>query len=366
MSALYQKYRPIRFADVAGQEVVKTTLQNELAAGTTVHAYLFAGPRAVGKTTTARLLARSLNCLARKTGEWEPCNECETCSAILQGKVLDVLEIDAASNNGVDNVRENIMAAARVASAQVKYKVFILDEVHMLSIGAFNALLKLLEEPPANVVFILATTELHKVPATIISRCQRFDFKRIEPAAMLARLQELTKKEGKAVTDGVLHEIVKRAGGCARDAESLLGQILSLGDMIDEEAASVILPRSDYELVKRLARAMLTGESESSFTVVRDVVDQGIDITTFTADLMSYVREVLTIAIGVQAGIGVTTAEKADIQSWIVGIPPQRMVFALDYLISAQKEVKWVSLPQLPLELAIVRTLLSVGAGEGK
>ncbi|MFH1583488.1 MAG: DNA polymerase III subunit gamma/tau, partial [Candidatus Falkowbacteria bacterium] len=179
MSTLYRKYRPQNFTEVVGQNHIKVTLEQEIKTDKITHAYLFCGPRAVGKTTLARVLAKSINCEKRKKDSANPCNTCLSCSEITDGRALDIIEIDAASHTGVENVRENIIASARVAPSRSKYKVFIIDEVHMLSAQAFNALLKVIEEPPANVIFILCTTEAHKVPATIISRCQRFDFKRI-------------------------------------------------------------------------------------------------------------------------------------------------------------------------------------------
>ena len=187
MSTLYRKYRPQTFGEVVNQNHVKITLQNEIQAGKIAHAYLFCGPRAVGKTTIARVFAKAVNCTNRKEGDFEPCNKCDNCQSIFDGRNLDVIEIDAASHTGVDNVRENIIASARVAPSNYKYKVFIIDEIHMLSASAFNALLKTMEEPPAHAIFILCTTEVHKVPTTIISRCQRFDFKRIG-------VSEITKK----------------------------------------------------------------------------------------------------------------------------------------------------------------------------
>ncbi len=276
MISLYRKYRPQVFASVIGQEHIKQTLQNEIASNRISHAYLFAGPRAVGKTTTARIFACAINCEKRKEGTSEPCNECESCKSILDGRTLDLMEIDAASHTGVDNVRETIIAASRVVNMKLKYKVFILDEVHMLSGGAFNALLKTLEEPPASVVFILATTELHKVPATIISRCQRFDFKKIHPDVMLARLKDLCEQEKKSVADEILLEVVRRSDGCVRDAESLLGQILSLGEKkIDTELAQSVLPRSDYAQVIKLLGKIFSGKVDEALLQVGDLVSNG-------------------------------------------------------------------------------------------
>src|SRR3989339_1919745 len=189
MSTLYRKYRPQKFSELIGQNHIKITLQHELERGEIGHAYLFCGPRGLGKTTTARLFAKAVNCVNRKDGESEPCNKCNSCTSIMTGNSVDMIEIDAASHTSVDNVRENIIENARFTPTSSKYKVFIIDEVHMLSISAFNALLKTLEEPPAHAIFILCTTELHKVPETIVSRCQHFDFKKVAPAEAIKRLK---------------------------------------------------------------------------------------------------------------------------------------------------------------------------------
>jgi len=222
MSTLYRDYRPQNFSEVLGQNHIKITLQNEIAAGKLAQAFLFCGPRAVGKTTLARVLAKTVNCQDRPKGDPEPCNHCASCQAITQGKNLDVVEIDAASNTGVDNVRENIINFSRLAPASSNYKVFIIDEVHMLSISAFNALLKIIEEPPRYVIFILCTTEIQKVPATIISRCERFDFKRISVADIVKKLTLIANRENIQIDPEVLEAVARRSGGHLRDAESLL------------------------------------------------------------------------------------------------------------------------------------------------
>src|SRR3989339_626328 len=219
--ALYRTYRPQTFADLTGQEHVKRTLQNQLKIGRVAHAYLFTGTRGVGKTTAARLLAKAVNCQGITEGKDslpEPCNVCSSCQEITGGSSLDVYEIDAASNTGVDHVREHIIESVRFSPNKAKMKVFIIDEVHMLSTSAFNALLKTLEEPPAHALFILATTEIHKVPATILSRCQRFDFKKISKEAMVTRLASIVKQEKRNVDEDVLLGIAKHSGGSERDA----------------------------------------------------------------------------------------------------------------------------------------------------
>jgi DNA polymerase III subunit gamma/tau len=203
-------------------------------------------PRAVGKTTFARLLAKAVNCLNRKDGEFEPCDKCDSCQDIILNRSMDIVEIDAASNTGVDNVRENVIASARISPSKSKYKIFIIDEVHMLSISAFNALLKVLEEPPARVIFILCTTETHKVPATIISRCERFDFKRIGLSDIVKKMTHIVKEEKIKVDKEILEAIARHSEGHMRDAESLLGQLVAIsGNEITREQADLIIPRSD-------------------------------------------------------------------------------------------------------------------------
>ena len=221
--ALYRKYRPAFFADVVGQEHITHTLQSEVAAGNPAHAYLFTGSRGTGKTTCAKILAKALNCKDPRNGD--PCGECEVCRGIDDGSVLDVLEIDAASNNGVDNIRD-LRDEANFTPAVGRYRVYIIDEAHMLSPGAFNALLKIMEEPPAHVVFILATTEVHKIPATILSRCQRFDFYRIPREAIASRLEYIAGQEGFTVTREAAELIAGLSDGALRDAISLLDLLL--------------------------------------------------------------------------------------------------------------------------------------------
>ncbi|MDP1629512.1 MAG: DNA polymerase III subunit gamma/tau, partial [bacterium] len=254
--ALYRKYRPKTFAEIIGQEHIVRTLTNALSMGKISHAYLFSGPRGTGKTTMARLLAKSLNCLKRNgaAGEFEPCNDCESCKQINEGRPLDLIEIDAASHTGVDNVRENIIEASRYVPYGEHYKIYLIDEVHMLSKGAFNALLKTLEEPPKHVVFIMATTEISKVPATILSRVQRFDFRKLKVLELVGRLNLIAKKEGVDIEPKAVNYLAVLADGSTRDAESLLDQIMALGESpITLKISEEFLGAVDFNTAGRFA-----------------------------------------------------------------------------------------------------------------
>jgi len=328
--ALYRVYRPATFAELTGQEHVSTTIQNQFSMGKLAHAYLFTGPRGVGKTTTARLVAKLANCENVKKSE--PCNACNACQLIVSGSALDIHEIDAASNTDVENVRENIIKSVRFAPNQLQMKVYIIDEVHMLSTSSFNALLKTLEEPPAHVLFILATTEIHKVPETIISRCQRFDFRRIPKEEMIARLKTIVEKEQVSVDTEVLQQIAKQSGGSARDAESLLGQILALGEKtVTLKEASLIFPASSALFVEEFVQTLLARETMKAIASLNTFLDQGIDLKTFLDDVIERLREML--------------------------IAQQHLSFvrqALPLLLDARTKIRTDHLPQLPVELAIV------------
>lgn len=354
--SLYRTYRPQTFAEVAGQDHIKQALQNEIARDEVIHAYIFSGPRAVGKTTTARILTRAINCQSRKAGASEPCNTCDACISIRDNKTLDVIEIDAASHTGVDNVRDNIISAARVGRAGLSWKVFIIDEVHMLSTSAFNALLKILEEPPSNVLFILATTELHKVPATVVSRCQRFDFKKIPPDAMRARLEHLCLLEKKKVDDSVLDTIVRLSGGCQRDAESLLGQILSLDDKkIDVEKASVVLPIGSHEMVKKFLTALIGKDAKTALHALDDAIENGIDLGVLCSDLLEFLRTLLLIKTGASDLVVESAHEIQERTALCRPLSEDDILSLLNHVMAAQRDMRYSSLPQLPLEMAIAK-----------
>ncbi len=292
--ALYRKFRPDTLADVKGQDHIVTTLKNQLAANRIGHAYLFTGTRGTGKTTVAKILARAVNC-ENPTPEG-PCGECRICRAIAAGASMNVIEIDAASNNGVDNIRE-IVDEVSYSPAEGKYKVYIIDEVHMLSAGAFNALLKTLEEPPSYVIFILATTEVHKLPITILSRCQRYDFKRIPIDTIAARMRELTREEDVQVEEKALRYIAKTADGSMRDALSLLDQCIAfhLGHELTYDKVLDVLGAVDTEVFSRLLRDILDRNVLGCVQLLEEVVMQGRELTQFVTDFTWYLRNLMLV-----------------------------------------------------------------------
>ena len=290
------KYRPATFADVISQEHVTRTLSNALARGRTAHAYLFAGPRGSGKTTTARLLAKALNCDRGVTGE--PCGECENCRAIAAGRSLDVIEIDAASNRGIDDIKE-LREAVKYAPAQGRFKVYIVDEVHQLSKDAFNALLKTLEEPPRGVVFVLATTEPHKILQTILSRCQRFDFRPIPLEAIRRRLANIAEREQIQLDERAEFAIAKKADGSLRDALSLLDQVVAFGgDSIDLATLRRLIGVPDEERYLELTEVLAAGDAAAAMRFVRELREAGFDLESFYAGLLEHLRDCLLFAVG--------------------------------------------------------------------
>lgn len=356
---LYRKYRPQTFADIIGQNHVKVTLLSEISTGRVAHAYLFTGPRGVGKTTIARLLAKAVNCL-HPAKDGSPDDACDACVDIREGRSLDLIEIDAASHTGVENVRAQIIENARFTPSRWKMKVFIIDEVHMLSTSAFNALLKTLEEPPTHVLFILATTEAHKVPETIVSRCQRFDFRRLRHEDLMQRLQLLAGQEHVTVADDVLDAIARYARGSFRDAESLLGQVLTLGEKeITREQADLVLPRSNQERALDLFDAILRRDATESLTIVNELVRDAVDVQQFTAEVVEIARKALLVKVNNQlamfSALELAKEQEVRLLGMIEKASADSLALIIRTLLDRDVSVDEHDLPQLPLELAILK-----------
>ncbi|MDD5071815.1 MAG: DNA polymerase III subunit gamma/tau [Patescibacteria group bacterium] len=368
MATLYRKYRPQNFAEVVGQNHIKITLENEIQSGRIAHAYLFCGPRAVGKTTLARVIAKAVNCQKRKEGESEPCNKCEICQEITAGRGLDIIEIDAASHTGVDNVRENVITSARTAPSRCKYKIFIIDEVHMLSISAFNALLKIMEEPPPNVIFILCTTEVHKVPTTIISRCQRFDFRRISVVDVVKKLNYIVNKEGIKIDKKILEAIARKSEGYMRDAESLLGQIVSIGGReITQEEADLVIPRSDLDEIINLIAYLAKKDAAGAVRLINKLVDEGVNLAAFVSDLIEVLRKIMLGKISA-GNLALEFGENLEIKINEISreLNLEQLILFMEKFIKVKNELKDSFIIQLPMELAVTELCMAKEAVPAK
>ncbi len=359
MSTVYQKYRPRNFKEIVNQNYIKIILQNEIEAGNMVHAYLFCGPRGTGKTTMARVVTKSLNCDKREKGESEPCNSCESCERINKGTSLDIIEIDAASHTGVDNVRENIIASARVSVAPEKHKIFIIDEAHMLSAAAFNALLKTLEEPPLRVIFILCTTEVHKMPTTIISRCQRFDFKRISAVDVVKKLEYIAEKEEIKIEKSILESIARQSEGHMRDAESLLGQIISIGGKnITKEEAELVIPKSNLNLVVNFIEFLDKKDNAGAVRLINNLVYEGVDLKQFCIDLIETLRKMLLVKINPELAekfsLDLGSVLEERIEPLIQKNELNRIAKMITEFQESKNNLAKSFISQLPLEMAAV------------
>jgi DNA polymerase-3 subunit gamma/tau len=356
-NVLYRKYRPQKLAEVVGQKHIVQTLFNAIKNNHLGQAYLFTGPRGTGKTSVARILAKTINCLDLQ--DTQACGKCFNCLTITAGRSLDIIEIDAASHTGVDNVRE-IIEAVKLPPTSLKYKVYIIDEVHMLSSGAFNALLKTLEEPPAHVIFILATTEIHKVPETIISRCQRFDFSRLPIQSIIEKLSAIARSEQIKISPESLEMIAIASEGGMRDAENLLGQIMALEDKnITVKEVEEILGTTDRQSVGAIAGMIINSETEKAIEKINSLFADGYDLEIFTKSLINYFRQIMLLKInphlkscfsyeipGEQLEKMLQQAEKAEVG---------KIILAINLFLEAQNRLYSFVLPQLALEIAAIK-----------
>ncbi|WP_178669355.1 DNA polymerase III subunit gamma/tau [uncultured Eubacterium sp.] len=351
---LYRKYRPRVFSDVYGQDHVTSTLKNEIQNGRVSHAYLFTGSRGTGKTTCAKILAKAVNCEHNVNGE--PCNECEVCKGLDNGSIYDVVEIDAASNNGVDNIRE-LRDETNYAPSRGKYRVYIIDEVHMLSTGAFNALLKTLEEPPAHVIFILATTEVHKLPATILSRCQRFDFKRIQPETMAIRLKEVAGIEGLELDDDAAILIARIADGALRDGLSVLDQCAGRSKKITASLVSEVAGLAGREAMYRLSDCIANRDSNSAMSIISDLYQNSFDMERLCVEMINHFRNFL-VAKTVRKSrelIICTDDEYNTILEASKGFGVESIVFALDLLQATLVKIKGGACARIEMEMVFIK-----------
>ena len=354
--ALYRKFRPAGFEDVKGQDHIVTTLKNQIKAERVGHAYLFCGTRGTGKTTIAKIFAKAVNCEQPVDGS--PCGECAVCRAIAAGASMNVIEIDAASNNGVDNIRE-IVDEVSYSPAEGKYKVYIIDEVHMLSTGAFNALLKTLEEPPSYVIFILATTEVHKIPITILSRCQRYDFKRITIETIAGRIRELTDVEQVSIEDKAIRYIARTADGSMRDALSLLDQCIAFhfGQELSYDKVLDVLGAVDTQVFSRLLRVVMQGDVTAAIRILEEMVMQGRELTQFVADFTWYMRNLLLIktADGMEDVIDISAENLARLKEEALAADNDVIMRYIRVLSELSGQIRYATQKRILIEIGLIK-----------
>lgn len=355
-TAMYRKFRPTRFEDVKGQDHIVTTLKNQIKSDRIGHAYLFTGTRGTGKTSVAKLFAKAINCSDRN-GE-DPCMECASCRAIQSGSGMNVIEIDAASNNGVDNIRQ-IVEEVQYPPTEGRFKVYIIDEVHMLSIGAFNALLKTLEEPPEYVVFILATTEVHKLPITILSRCQRYDFKRISVDSIAGRINELLSIEGLEAEEDAVRYVAKTADGSMRDALSLLDQCLAFnfGKKLTYQMVLDVLGAVDSEVYSNIVRSIISCDVSTSIKLLENSIMEGRELTQFVTDLTWYLRNLLLAKtsddISVIADMSKEAVHKLEDEARIV--PAETIIRYIRVFSELTNQIRYATNKRVLTEIAIIK-----------
>ena len=387
---LYRKYRPQNFSEIIGQEHIVKTLTNAISSGMISHAYLFAGPRGSGKTTIARLLAKAVNCQNRKDGEAEPCNKCNSCLEIMGSRSIDLIEIDAASHRGIDEIRE-LRDGIKFAPIKSKYKVFIIDESHQLTKEAFNALLKTLEEPPSHAIFILATTEIHKMIPTIVSRCQRFDFRKLTLPEIIKRLEIITEKEKVKIEKPALELIALNSGGSLRDGESLLDQVLTfagtLGRKSEIKAEDIknLLGLVEINMVSNFCQFLIEKKVPQAIQFLNEIADRGADLQEFAKALINYLRQSLILKISLPADsafvaeatsakeaalakeggtettnpivTGLTKEEFQKLKNQTANFKEEELRNILNIFLEAENKMKYSPILQLPMELAIIEAV---------
>ena len=350
-TALYRKFRPLTFGEIVGQEHITKTLKNQLIAGRVGHAYLFNGCRGTGKTSAAKILARAVNCLNPKDGE--PCNECEICKAALSGSLTDIVEMDAASNNSVEDIRL-IRDEVNFLPTLAKYRVYIIDEVHMLSTGAFNALLKTLEEPPAHVKFILATTEPQKLPATILSRCQRFDFKKISNDNIEKRLNFVCEQSNIDITPEAKKLIAILAEGAMRDALSILERCMQEEGKITEDLVKELVGIPKTESVNKITKSILQKNTEDALGAINEIISEGKDISNFLWEIIKYVKDILVFKTNTKLEI-YSEAEKNQIKELADSTTKERLISMIYELSNLQNDMKWSSQKLIMFQVTIIK-----------
>ena len=357
---LYRKYRPKLFSEVVGQEPVIQTLTNAISRNLIAHGYLFSGFHGCGKTSVARLFAKSINCENRKDGDFEPCNKCGSCLEINSGNSIDLIEIDAASNRGIDEIRE-LKEGIRFSPVKSKYKVFIIDESHQLTKDAANALLKTLEEPPAHAIFIFATTELHKMIPTILSRCQQFIFKKLKLPELVSRLEYILKQEKIKFENQALELIAVKASGSVRDAEKLLDQAVSFtesGGVLKTEILQAILGTADKTAIFNFLEFLQAKKASLAFRLLSEMRFSGVDLKEFAKDLLEYLQEALFLKIEPSLEsdllLSLTKEEKEKLLILAKSYTEQELKFIIEKFMEAENKMKYASIIQLPLELAVV------------
>ena len=351
-TALYRKFRPVKFEDMVGQEHITKTLKNQIMAGRVGHAYLLNGGRGTGKTTTAKILARAVNCLNPQNGE--PCNECEICKAALAGSLTDIVEMDAASNNSVDDIRA-IRDEVNFLPTLAKYRVYIIDEVHMLSAGAFNALLKTLEEPPAHVKFILATTEPQKLPATILSRCQRFDFKKISNEDISKRLKYVCDESKIEITKEALNIISVLAEGAMRDALSILERCLQEGnEKIDEDLVKDLVGIPKLTFISKILEAIIENDIETTIKTVEEIMAQGKDLNNLLWELIKYTKDILVWKTTGKLDI-YSKEELKQISEISEKVSKEKLLKIIYTLSELENDMKWSSQKSVLFEVAMIK-----------